>query len=579
MMAGVPDAHADLTARLTAMFDAVAPGADPVVRPSDRSDLQANGALALARHLGRSPREVAEAVVAQDDLTDICSRVEVAGPGFINLTFSDAYLAGAVAAMAADDRLGVPPVATPERAVVDYSAPNVAKEMHVGHLRSTVIGDSIVRLLAFAGHEVIRENHVGDWGTPFGMLIEHLVDAGGTAGLGELGAGDLTAFYREARAVFDADEEFQARSRERVVRLQAGDPETLQLWQLLVDRSAEEFQAIYDELGVLLTPADIVGESFYNPLLPGIVADLGALGLLAESGGARVVFPPGFAGRDGEPMPIIVQKADGGYNYTTSDLATVRDRVGRLGATWLIYVVGAPQAQHFAMAWRVCELAGWLAPPARCVHVQFGNVLGDDRKMLRTRAGGTLRLTDLLAEAVTRARAVVEARSAGLDEAERAAIAHAVGIGAVKFADLSSDRTGDYVFSWDRMLALDGFTAPYLQYAHARIRSLFRRAGDDAAGDGVMPALDAPQERALALALTGFAPAVAESLERLAPHRLCSYLFELAQAFTAFYDACPVLREDVDAATRASRLALCGVTARTLATGLDLLGIAAPQRM
>ena len=559
------------------MFGAVAPGSDPVVRPSDRCDLQANGALALAKALGRSPREVAEAVVAQDDLADICSLVEVAGPGFINLTFSDSFLAGQVAAMAAGDRLGVPLAVTPERVVVDYSAPNVAKEMHVGHLRSTVIGDAIVRLLTFAGHEVIRENHVGDWGTPFGMLIEHLVDVGGTAGVGELGAGDLTEFYREARAVFDTSEEFQARSRERVVRLQAGDPETLALWQLLVDQSAREFQAVYDRLGVLLTPADIVGESFYNPLLRGVVDDLDALGLLEESDGARVVFPPGFAGRDGEPMPVIVQKADGGYNYTTSDLATVRDRTGRLGATWLVYVVGAPQAQHFAMAWKVCEMAGWLEPPARCEHVQFGNVLGDDRKMLRTRAGATLRLSDLLDEAVTRARAVVETRSASLDDAEREAIAHAVGIGAVKFADLSSDRVGDYVFSWDRMLALDGFTAPYLQYAHARILSIFRRAGEYDAG--VTPTLGAPEERALALALAGFAPAVHETVDRLAPHRLCSYLFELAQAFTSFYDACPVLRSDVDPETRASRLALCGVTASTLATGLGLLGIEAPQRM
>jgi arginyl-tRNA synthetase len=573
----VPDAFATLTARLAAMFDAVAPGSDPVVRPSDRCDLQANGALALAKTLGRSPREVAEAVVAQDDLADICSLVEVAGPGFINLTFSDSFLAGQVAAMAAGDRLGVPLAVTPERVVVDYSAPNVAKEMHVGHLRSTVIGDAIVRLLTFAGHEVIRENHVGDWGTPFGMLIEHLVDVGGTAGVGELGAGDLTEFYREARAVFDTSEEFQARSRERVVRLQAGDPETLALWQLLVDQSAREFQAVYDRLGVLLTPADIVGESFYNPLLRGVVDDLDALGLLEESDGARVVFPPGFAGRDGEPMPVIVQKADGGYNYTTSDLATVRDRTGRLGATWLVYVVGAPQAQHFAMAWKVCEMAGWLKPPARCEHVQFGNVLGDDRKMLRTRAGATLRLTDLLDEAVTRARAVVETRSASLDDAEREAIAHAVGIGAVKFADLSSDRVGDYVFSWDRMLALDGFTAPYLQYAHARILSIFRRAGEYDAD--VIPTLGAPEERALALALAGFAPAVHETVDRLAPHRLCSYLFELAQAFTSFYDACPVLRSDVDPETRASRLALCGVTASTLATGLGLLGIEAPQRM
>ncbi|MDX6655196.1 MAG: arginyl-tRNA synthetase [Solirubrobacterales bacterium] len=573
----VPDAFATLTARLAAMFDAVAPGSDPVVRPSDRSDLQANGALALAKALGRPPREVAEAVVAQDDLADICSHVEVAGPGFINLTLSDDFLAGQVAAMAASDRLGVPHAENPERAVVDYSAPNVAKEMHVGHLRSTVIGDAIVRLLSFAGHDVIRENHVGDWGTPFGMLIEHLVDLGGTGGVAELDAADLTAFYRDARAVFDASEEFQDRSRERVVLLQAGDPETLRLWRILVDKSAREFQEVYDRLGVLLTPADIVGESFYNPLLRGIVDDLDALGLLEESEGARVVFQPGFAGRDGEPMPVNVQKADGGYNYTTTDLATVRDRTGRLGATWLVYVVGAPQAQHFAMAWKVCELAGWLKPPARCEHVQFGNVLGDDRKMLRTRAGGTLRLADLLDEAVTRARAVVESRSASLDEGEREAIAHAVGIGAVKFADLSSDRVGDYVFSWDRMLALDGFTAPYLQYAHARILSIFRRAGEYDAT--VTPTLGAPAERALALALAGFAPAVHETVERLAPHRLCGYLFELAQAFTAFYDACPVLRSDVDAETRASRLALCGVTARTLATGLDLLGIEAPQRM
>ncbi len=581
MMAAVPDVLAALTARLTAMFDAVAPGSDPVVRTSDRCDLQANGALALAKRLGRPPRGIAEQVVAQDDLSDIARVVEVAGAGFINVTLSETYLAGAVAAMAADPRLGVPPATAPERAVVDYSAPNVAKEMHVGHLRSTVIGDAIVRLLTFAGHEVIRENHVGDWGTPFGMLIEHLVDVGGTAAVGELGAGDLTTFYREARAVFDEDPSFRARSGERVVLLQAGDPETLQLWQVLVDQSAREFQAVYDRLGVLLTPADIVGESFYNPQLAGVVAELAEQGLLEASDGAAVVYPPGFAGRDGEPMPVIVRKADGGYNYTTTDLATVRDRVGRLAATWLVYVVGAPQAQHFAMAWKVCEMAGWLVPPARCVHVPFGNVLGEDRKMLRTRAGETLRLADLLDEAVRRAQVVVDERSGELPAEERAAIARAVGIGAVKFADLSSDRVGDYVFSWERMLSLDGFTAPYLQYAHARIRSIFRRAGDDvaAAAKGVVPTLDAPEERALALALVGFAPAIRESVERLAPHRLCNELFDLAQTFTAFYDACPVLRSDVPPELRASRLALCDVTARTLAQGLDLLGIETPERM
>ncbi len=581
MMAAVPDVLATLTARLTAMFDAVAPGADPVVRVSDRCDLQANGALALAKRLGRPPRDIAADVVAQDDLADIARVVEVAGAGFINVTLSEEYLARAVAEMAADPRLGVPPAAAPERAVVDYSAPNVAKEMHVGHLRSTVIGDAIVRLLTFAGHDVIRENHVGDWGTPFGMLIEHLVDIGGTAAVGELGAGDLTTFYRQARAVFDEDAAFRARSGERVVLLQAGDPETLQLWQVLVDQSAREFQEVYDRLGVLLTPADIVGESFYNPQLAGVVDELAEKGLLQESDGAMVVYPPGFAGRDGEPMPVIVRKADGGYNYTTTDLATVRDRVGRLHATWLVYVVGAPQAQHFAMAWKVCEMAGWLAPPARCVHVPFGNVLGEDRKMLRSRSGETLSLADLLDEAVRRAQAVVDERSAELPADERAAIARAIGIGAVKFADLSSDRVGDYVFSWERMLSLDGFTAPYLQYAHARIRSIFRRAGDEAtaAARGVVPTLGTPEERALALALVGFAPAIRESVERLAPHRLCNELFDLAQTFTAFYDACPVLRSDVPPELRASRLALCDVTARTLAQGLELLGIETPERM
>jgi arginyl-tRNA synthetase len=381
--------------------------------------------------------------------------------------------------------------------------------------------------------------------------------------------------------VFDEDAAFRARSGERVVLLQAGDPETVQLWQVLVDQSAREFQEVYDRLGVLLTPADIVGESFYNPQLAGVVDELGEKGLLQESEGAMVVYPPGFAGRDGEPMPVIVRKADGGYNYTTTDLATVRDRVGRLHATWLVYVVGAPQAQHFAMAWKVCEMAGWLAPPARCVHVPFGNVLGEDRKMLRSRSGETLSLADLLDEAVRRAQAVVDERSAELPAEERAAIARAIGIGAVKFADLSSDRVGDYVFSWERMLSLDGFTAPYLQYAHARIRSIFRRAGDEAtaAARGVVPTLGTPEERALALALVGFAPAIRESVERLAPHRLCNELFDLAQTFTAFYDACPVLRSDVPPELRASRLALCDVTARTLAQGLELLGIETPERM
>ncbi len=468
----MPDPKALLSERLQVGFDRVEPGADPVLRTSERADFQANGALALAKRVGRNPREVAEAVVAAAALDDLCDAVEVSGPGFINLTLSGGFVAEAARAMAADPRLGAPAPVEPETVVIDYSAPNVAKEMHVGHLRSTVIGDSLFRVLDFAGHRVVAENHIGDWGTPFGMLIEHLVDLGESGAVDGLSVGDLDVFYRQARESFDADPGFQARSRRRVVLLQSGDEETLRLWRLLVTESVRHYDEVYARLGVLLTDDDIVGESFYNPMLPSVVDDLRRLGLLVENDGALCVFPEGFTNRHGEPLPLIVEKSDGGYGYAATDLAALRDRVGRLGATRILYVVGAPQAQHFQMVFAVARAAGWLPAGVRAEHVAFGSILGADHKMLRSRAGESVKLAALLDEAVERAGAAMGEHAAGLEPAERERLAAALGIGAVKYADLSTDRSRDYVFDWDRMLAFEGDTGPYLQYAHARIRSI-----------------------------------------------------------------------------------------------------------
>jgi arginyl-tRNA synthetase len=573
------DPLAVVAERLAAAFAGVAGReVDPVVRPSDRADAQANGALALAKELGTSPREVATEVARTADLSRIAA-VEVAGPGFLNLTFDNDFLGDQLAAMAADERLGVAAAQHPEVVVVDYSHPNVAKEMHVGHLRTTIIGDALVRMLRFAGHTVIRENHVGDWGTPFGMLIEHLVDLGEDAAAGELSVGDLDGFYKAARRKFDADDEFKDRARKRVVALQSGEQETLRLWHLLVAESTRYFNAVYRRLGVLLEDDDLMGESAYNELLPEVVRRLDEAGLLTVSDGAEVVFPPGFANRNGDPLPLIVRKADGGYTYATTDLATVIDRVERVNATLLLYVVGAPQAQHLQMVWVVAEQAGWLRPPARAVHVPFGNVLGPNRKMLKSRSGENVKLIELLDEAVQRADAAVGEKNPDLPPDERAEVARVVGIGAVKYADLSTDRIKDYVFDWDRMLSFDGDTAPYLQYAHARSCSIFRRIGiDRAAVRGTTPSLGVSEERALGLRLLGYGAVLADTLERYSPHRLTGYLFDLATDFTAFYEACPVLRAPSES-TRTSRLALCDLTARVLAHGLGLLGIDAPERM
>jgi arginyl-tRNA synthetase len=550
---------------------------DPVVRPSDRADAQANGALALAKQVGKNPREVAEAVVATGLLAGVCSAVEVAGPGFINLTFTSEFLAAQLASAAVDPRLGVRS-AVPEVAVVDYSAPNVAKEMHVGHLRTTVIGDALVRMLEFVGHTVIRENHIGDWGTPFGMLIEHVVDLGGVHG--EVDLTDPGAFYKQARAKFEATDDFKDRARARVTLLQSRDDEpTMALWQQLVEQSADYFDVVYGRLGVLLDRGDIVGESFYQPYMPGVLERLDQQGLLAESDGAKVVWVPGFTNREGEPLPLIVQARTGGFNYATSDLTCVIDRIERLHATLLVYVIGTPQSQHLQMVWKAAEMMGVLVPPARAVHVNFGNVLGDDRKMLKSRSGEPAMLLDLVDGAIARGTDAVAERNPDLSAPERDELGRIIGIGALKYAELSSDRIKDYVFDWDRMLAFDGNTAPYLQYAHARICSIFRRAEVDRDSvRSVVPLLHEPQERALALQLLQFDAAVHDTLEKFSPHRLCTYLFEVAQAFTAFYEACPVLKEGFEA-TREGRLALCDLTARVLHQGLALLGIEAPERM
>ncbi|MGI9645560.1 MAG: arginine--tRNA ligase [Ilumatobacteraceae bacterium] len=550
--------------------------ADPTVRPSDRADAQVNGALPLAKRLGSNPRELAQQVVESGALDDVASEVEVAGPGFINVTLSDDFLAREVGDVSLDERLGVGEAADPLTVVVDYSAPNVAKEMHIGHIRTTVIGDALVRLLEFVGHRVIRENHIGDWGTPFGMLIEHLLDIGEDVESSELS--DLDSFYKSSSAAAAESEEFQERARQRVVALQSGEPETIELWKRFVDISLVHINDIYAQLGVTLTDDDLMGESAYQPLMPGVIERLDEAGLLQESDGADVVFPPGFENRDGQPLPLIVQKGAGGFNYATSDLACVIDRVERLDADLMLYVIDAGQSTHLQMVFKVSEMAGWLDGSRKAVHVQFGVILDESRKRMRSRSGEPVTLKSVLDEAELRAADAIEQRNPDLDAAARTELAHTIGIGAIKYSELSTDRTKDYVFDWDRMLSFDGNTAPYLQYAHARICSIFRRADIDRESvRGAELHLTAPQERALALRLLAYPSAIESTLETHSPHKLCTYVYELATDFTAFYEHCPVLKADEP--IRTSRLAFADLTARVLAHALDLLGIEAPDRM
>jgi len=548
---------------------------DPAIRASQHADYQANAALSLKAKLGRPPRDIAAEIVAKLDAPDVIEKIDIAGPGFVNVTLRNDYLSRELAVVAADANVGLQLVDRPDTVVIDYSSPNVAKEMHVGHLRSTILGDALSRVLEALGNRVIRQNHLGDWGTPFGMLIEHLLDVG--EGEADRSMGELKEFYQAARKKFDADQGFAERSRHRVVLLQGGDAATLSLWRRLVDATLSHASELYAKLGVRLTSESIAGESFYNPMLAGVVDELVKKGLAVESEGALCVFPPGFTGRDGAKLPLIIRKQDGGYSYATTDLAAIRYRVGTLGATRVLVVVGAEQQQHLAMVFATAKLAGWLVPPARAEHVAFGSVLGSDGKMFKTRAGESVRLVDLLEEAVQRARVVIAEKNPELDAETREEVAQAVGVGAVKYADLSSDRVKGYVFDYGRMLSFDGNTAPYLQYAHARIRSIFRKA-ESGVPEASAIRIEAKPERALALLLLRFPSAVTSVAESLEPHRLCTYLYDVATAFSTFYEACPVIKVASDE-ERASRLALSDVTARVLALGLDLLGIDAPERM
>lgn len=577
----VPDPSRVLTERLqaglAAAFGPDLADTDPVIRPSQFADYQANVALALAKRLGRPPRVVATELVGHLDLTGVCEKVEVSGPGFLNLSLRDSWLGDQVDALLADERLGVERP-TPQVIPIDYSAPNVAKEMHVGHLRTTVVGDALARTLEHLGHRVIRENHIGDWGTPFGMLIEHLLDVGEDSPEAGLLRSDPNVFYQAARAKFDGSTQFATRSRARVVALQAGDPETLRLWQGLIALSTAYFNAVYRQLDVTLTDDDLAGESTYNDELAGICDELEERGIAVVDEGALCVFLDGFTGREGKPVPLIIRKSDGGYGYGTTDLATIRHRVRALHSDRILYVIGAPQHLHLQMVYATARKAGWLPDGVEAVHVQIGNVLGGDGKILKTRSGAPVRLLALLDEAVERATAVVDQARPDLDADTRAQIAHQVGIGAVKYADLSVAHDTEYVFDFDRMLALQGNTGPYLQYAAARIRSIFRKAGQEPASATGPVVIRHEAEHALALALLGFGRIVQQVGESLEPHRLCTYLFDLAQDFMAFYEHCPVLGAE-DEQVRSSRLALSAATLRVLVQGLDLLGVQAPDRM
>jgi arginyl-tRNA synthetase len=569
-----------LSAAVAAAFPEQA-GADPVVRPATNptfGDYQANGAMGLAKKVGRPPRDVAAAIIANLPTNDVIASADVAGPGFVNLHLADEWLSDEIGGLLGDERFGIAADATSEVVVLDYSAPNVAKEMHVGHLRSTIIGDALARVLGFLGHRVVRQNHLGDWGTPFGMLIEHLIDLGADGSADDMSVSDLTAFYQAARRKFDADETFADRSRQRVVLLQAGDEDTLRLWHILVEESKRHYNEIYEKLGVLLTDDDVAGESMYNPMLDDVVDELVAKRLTEESDGALCVFPGGFKARDGGPMPLLLRYRTGGFGYDTTDLAAIRYRAHDLGGQRIIYVIDAGQSLHMDLVFAGARMAGWLEDGRRATHVGFGLVLGPDGKRLKTRAGDNPKLIDLLDEAIERAAKIVAERSE-LPAEEQRSVAHAVGIGGVKYADLSSDKVKDYVFDYDRMLATDGNTAAYLQYAVARCRSILRKAAADA---GAAPAttirLTETAERALALKLLQLDTAVRSVANELSPHKLATHLFELAQAFTSFYDQCPVLKASTEG-ERASRLALIELTADGIALGLGLLGIDVLERM
>ncbi|BAZ84125.1 arginine--tRNA ligase [Dolichospermum compactum] len=585
-----------LTQALVAAFGTDYTNTDPILVSASNpkfGDYQANVALSLSKKLGKQPRIIAAEIVSKLDVSDICEPPEIAGPGFINLKLQTSYLEAQLNAIQIDARLGIPTAKNPQKQIVDFSSPNIAKEMHVGHLRSTIIGDSIARILEFCGHDVLRLNHVGDWGTQFGMLITHLVDCYpdlqgiifmetplGNYLLGDVNIGDLVEFYRESKKKFDNDEEFRERSRKAVVSLQSGDKFTKDAWDLLCEASRQEFKIIYDLLNIKLIER---GESFYNPLLPKVVEDLATTGLLEESQGAKCVFLDGFTNREGDPLPLIVQKTDGGYNYATTDLAALGYRIQEDKAKRIVYVTDEGQSNHFAQFFQVARKANWIPDDVELVHVPFGLVLGEDGKKFKTRSGDTVRLRDLLDEAINRARADIENRlqEDGRTETEEFIqnVAEVVGISAVKYADLSQNRTSSYVFSYDKMLSLKGNTAPYLLYAYVRIQGISRQGNIDFTNLGINRQILLKEDAELTLAkhLLQLDEVIKEVEQDLLPNRLCDYLYQLSDKFNKFYENCPVLKSEEPA--RTSRLMLCDLTAKTLKLGLSLLGIKVLERM
>ena len=558
---------------------------DPLVVQASNpkfGDYQSNVALSLTKILKKNPRVIAQELIDALDVAELCETPTIAGPGFINFTLKPSYLETLLKELQQSDRLGVETVSEPQKVVVDFSSPNIAKEMHVGHLRSTIIGDSIARVLEFRGQDVLRLNHVGDWGTQFGMLITYLKEAYPDAltKADALDIGDLVAFYKKAKIRFDEDEAFKEASRKQVVALQSGDEESRQAWQLLCDQSRREFQKIYDTLDIKITER---GESFYNPYLADVVKDLDKTGLLEEDAGAQCVFLEGFKNKDGDRLPLIVQKSDGGFNYATTDLAAIRYRIKEDGAERIVYVTDSGQAGHFAQVFQVAKRANFLTDDVDAVHVPFGLVQGEDGKKLKTRSGETIKLKDLLDEAVIRSRADIEKRLKEDDRQESEEfieqVAKVVGIGAVKYADLSQNRTSNYIFSFDKMLALQGNTAPYMLYAYVRVQGVSRQGDIDLANlpTDTPIVLSEPAELTLAKHLLQLGEVLEVVEKELMPNRLCEYLYELSRKFNQFYEACPILKAEGD--RRTSRLILADTTARTLKLGLSLLGIEVLDRM
>ncbi|MET9957368.1 arginine--tRNA ligase [Streptomyces sp. NPDC006339] len=591
-MASVPSLASTVQQRLAEGLSAALPeagSADPLLRRSDRADFQANGILALAKRLKGNPRELATKVVEAIPANDVLKEIEVSGPGFLNITVSDAAIIDTLAARAADDRLGVPFNPAAGTTVIDYAQPNVAKEMHVGHLRSAVIGAAMVEILEFTGEKVVRRHHIGDWGTQFGMLIQYLIEhpheldhkaeGADVEVSGEEAMSNLNRLYKASRALFDSDEAFKTRARARVVELQAGDEETLALWQRFVDESKIYFYSVFEKLDMDIRDPDIVGESGYNDMLQETCRLLEESGVAVRSEGALCVFFDDVKGPDGNPTPLIVQKSDGGFGYAATDLSAIRDRVRNLKASTLLYVVDARQSLHFKMVFETARRAGWLNDEVKAVQLAFGTVLGKDGKPFKTREGETVRLVDLLDEAIERATAVVEEKKekAGLTDEEVVENGRYVGIGAVKYADLSTSAVRDYKFDLDQMVSLNGDTSVYLQYAYARIQSIKRNVTD--AEPTAHPELElAPAERALALHLDQFGATVAETAEEYAPHKLAAYLYQLASHLTTFYDQCPVMKAETRE-LKENRLFLVDLTARTLHQGMALLGIRTPERL